>query len=242
MAPVTKPEKRRVGRPRKQEAPLPDREPREHILATAARLFADRGIAEVSMLEIAQQSGLVQSSLYYYFRRKESIVAELLQQINRVPLAYAKQLKKEGDEPDVQLFRLVRFDVRNVCRFPLEITEVHRFSRRDRGAFETYWRERRELTLTLEEIIARGTADGVFRAVDAYLCALTIIAQNESVQNWFWRDPRSKSKDAPEDPNAARYRGDEIAEFVATQTVAGLIAAPSRVEQLKRRAKADAKG
>ena len=76
------------------------------------------------MLEIAQQSGLVQSSLYYYFRRKESIVAELLQQINRVPLAYAKQLRKEGDEPDVQLFRLVRFDVRNVCQFPLEITEV----------------------------------------------------------------------------------------------------------------------
>ena len=242
MAPVTKPEKRRVGRPRKQEAPPPDREPREHILETAARLFADRGIAEVSMLEIAQQSGLVQSSLYYYFRRKESIVAELLQQINRVPLAYAKQLKKEGDEPDVQLFRLVRFDVRNVCRFPLEITEVHRFSRRDRGAFETYWRERRELTLTLEEIVARGTAQGVFREVDAYLCALTIIAQNESVQNWFWRDPRSKSKDAADDPNAACYRGDEIAEFVATQTVAGLIAAPSRVEQLKRRAKADSKG
>jgi TetR/AcrR family transcriptional regulator len=194
------------------------------------------------MLEIAQQSGLVQSSLYYYFRRKESIVAELLQQINRVPLAYAKQLKKEGDDADVQLFRLIRFDVRNVCQFPLEITEVHRFSRRDRGAFDTYWRERRELTLTLEEIVGRGIAQGVFRQVDAYLCSLTIIAQNESVQNWFWRTPRKSGKSAPDDPNAARYRGDEIAEFVATQTVSGLVAAPSRVEQIKRRAKVDEKG
>ncbi|HEX6239337.1 MAG TPA: TetR/AcrR family transcriptional regulator, partial [Polyangiales bacterium] len=178
----------------------------------------------------------------YYFRRKESIVAELLQQINRVPLAYAKQLKKEGDDADVQLFRLIRFDVRNVCQFPLEITEVHRFSRRDRGAFETYWRERRELTLTLEDIVARGIAQGLFRQVDAYLCSLTIIAQNESVQNWFWRTPRKSGKSAPDDPNAARYRGDEIAEFVATQTVSGLVAAPSRVEQIRRRAKADEKG
>lgn len=242
MAAPDKPEKRRVGRPRKHEPELTDREPREHILETAARLFADKGIAEVSMLEIAQQSGLVQSSLYYYFRRKESIVAELLQQINRVPLAYAKQLRKEGDEPDVQLFRLVRFDVRNVCQFPLEITEVHRFSRRDRSAFETYWRERRELTVTLEEIVARGTAQGLFRDVDAYLCALTVIAQNESVQNWFWREPRAKGRAAPEDPSAARYRADEIAEFVATQTIAALVAAPSRVEQIKRRAKREPKG
>jgi TetR/AcrR family transcriptional regulator len=236
MALPNQPEKRRVGRPRKQEATASDREPREHILETAARLFADKGIGEVSMLEIAQQSGLVQSSLYYYFRRKEGIVAELLHQINRVPLAYAKQLKKEGDDPDVQLFRLVRLDVRNVCQFPLEITEVHRFSRRDRSAFETYWRERRELLATIEEIVARGSKEGLFRSVDAYLCALTIIAQDESVQNWFLREPRGKRRSSLEDMNAARYRGEEIAEFVATQTVAGLVAAPSRVEQIKKRA------
>ena len=36
------------------------------------------------MLEIAEQSGLGQSSLYYWYRRKELIVAELLQQVNRL--------------------------------------------------------------------------------------------------------------------------------------------------------------
>src|SRR5690349_24900382 len=109
------PEKRRVGRPRKRESASPDVDPREHILATAARLFSEKGIGEVSMFEIAQESGLVQSSLYYWFKRKELIVAELLQQTNRQPLSYAKQLKQLGELPDVQLYRLVRFDVRNVC-------------------------------------------------------------------------------------------------------------------------------
>lgn len=186
------------------------------------------------MLEIAEQSGLGQSSLYYWYRRKELIVAELLQQVNRLPLAFAKQLEAEGEGPELQLYRLVQFDVRTVCEFPLEVTEVHRFSRRDREAFETYWRERRELTLTLEKLIARGIEGGSFRSVDAYLCALTIIAQDESVQNWFLREPKGKSRGG--DALAARYRAEEIAEFVATQTIASLIAAPSRVDAVKKRA------
>jgi len=103
MATVKSPqEKRRVGRPRKRESAPPDIDPRDHILASAARLFAENGIGEVSMFEIAQESGLVQSSLYYWFRRKELIVAELLQQTNRQPLSYATQLKQLGELPDVQ--------------------------------------------------------------------------------------------------------------------------------------------
>ncbi|MET0339425.1 MAG: TetR/AcrR family transcriptional regulator [Polyangiales bacterium] len=223
------PVKRRVGRPRKRLDAAPDGEPREQILTAAAALFAARGIAEVSMLEIAHESGLGQSSLYYWYRRKEQIVAELLQQVNRLPLAFARQLKDEGDGADVQLYRLVRFDVRTVCDFPLEITEVHRFSRRDKPAFETYWRERRELTAALEGLVRRGIADGLFREVDPGLCALTIIAQDESVQNWYLREPPSRRE-----PRG--HRADEIADFVASQTVGGLMVAPSRLSQLLRRA------
>jgi TetR/AcrR family transcriptional regulator len=229
------PEKRRVGRPRKRASAVAGSEPREQILNAAAGLFAARGIADVSMLEIAEQSGLGQSSLYYWYRRKELIVAELLQQVNRLPLAFARQLEAEGDAPELQLYRLVQFDVRTVCEFPLEITEVHRFSRRDRAAFEIYWRERRELTATLEKLIARGIESGTFRSVDAYLCALTIIAQDESVQNWFLREPKLKSRSVGGDPQAARYRAEEIAEFVATQTISSLIAATTRVDAIKKR-------
>ncbi len=230
------PEKRRVGRPRKRASAAAGGEPREQILNAAAALFAARGIADVSMLEIAEQSGLGQSSLYYWYRRKELIVAELLQQVNRLPLAFARQLEEKGEAPDLQLYRLVQFDVRTVCEFPLEITEVHRFSRRERSAFETYWRERRELTATIEKLIARGIEDGAFRSVDAYLCALTIIAQDESVQNWFLREPKPKLRGMAGDPAAARYRSEEIAEFVATQTISSLIAAPTRVDAVKKRA------
>lgn len=229
-------EKRRVGRPRKRES-SPDVDPRENILATAARLFAEKGIGEVSMFEIAQESGLVQSSLYYWFRRKEWIVAELLQQTNRQPLGYAKQLRQQGELPDVQLYRLVRFDVRNVCMSPLEITEVHQLSSRDVPAFATYWRERQELTATFEALIDCGVQSGVFRQVIPRLSAITILAQNESVQNWHKGYQRGGSKSAYGDAAEERYSCEEIAEFVAGQTLACLLACPTRVEHIRQQAR-----
>ncbi len=196
------------------------------------------------MLEIAQASGLVQSSLYYWFRRKELIVSELLQQINRQPLAYARTLRFEGGTPDIQLYRLVRFDVLNVCKFPLEITEIHRFASRDEAAFATYWHERRELTLTVQRLIEDGMAFGSFRRVNAQLCALTIIAQNESVQNWLPRTPPDPGKPAPAraaktaelPPSVVPYTPEQIADFVATQTLAGLVAAESKLATIRKRA------
>ncbi|WP_437669348.1 TetR/AcrR family transcriptional regulator [Sorangium sp. So ce131] len=226
---------RRMGRPRKAPQPS-DLAPREQILAAAGRLFAERGVVEVSMLEIARAAGLRQSSLYYWFRGKEPIVAEILQQVNRLPLGYVRRIEASGGAADVQLWRFVRFDVQTVCGFPLEITEIHRFSDRDPGAFATYWAERRALTEAVAAIIGRGVGEGTFREVDAYLCALTVLAQDESVQNWYRPSgARGVKPLAGGDPAAAGYRPEQIAELVADQTVGGLLARPSRLAALRRK-------
>ncbi|WP_438003432.1 hypothetical protein WME89_31670 [Sorangium sp. So ce321] len=59
-------------------------------------------------------------------------------------------------------------------------------SERDPAAFATYWAERRALTEAVAAIVGRGVGEGKFRAVDAYLCALTVLAQDESVA---WSSP-----------------------------------------------------
>ncbi|WP_438037624.1 TetR/AcrR family transcriptional regulator [Sorangium sp. So ce128] len=227
---------RRMGRPRK--APQrSDLAPREQILQVAGRLFAERGVAEVSMLEVAQAAGLRQSSLYYWFRRKELIVAEILQQVNRLPLSYARSLEATGETADVQLWRFVRFDVQTVCGFPLEITEIHRFSERDPAAFATYWAERRALTEAVAAMVGRGIGEGRFREVDAYLCALTVLAQDESVQNWCRPEGGARVHPlAASDPAALGYGPEQIAELVADQTVGGLLVRPSRLAALRRKA------
>ena len=51
---------------------------RADILATAARLFRDRGVAATTMRAIAEAAGLEAGSIYYHFASKEQILDEAL--------------------------------------------------------------------------------------------------------------------------------------------------------------------
>lgn len=57
-----------------------DTPPMEHILAVAARLFADKGYDATSMREIAEGAGVTKPTIYYYFQSKEGLLARLLEE------------------------------------------------------------------------------------------------------------------------------------------------------------------
>ncbi|HKY13403.1 MAG TPA: helix-turn-helix domain-containing protein, partial [Microthrixaceae bacterium] len=61
-------------------------DPTDEILATAGRLFAELGVAGTTMSRLASEVGLKQSSLYYYFRNRDEVVAALVSRANVVPL------------------------------------------------------------------------------------------------------------------------------------------------------------
>lgn len=50
---------------------------REHILARAAELFAQRGYSASSMNEVAVACGLSKPTLYHYFRDKDALLVEI---------------------------------------------------------------------------------------------------------------------------------------------------------------------
>ena len=50
------------------------------ILDAAASLFADRGYAGSRMDEIAKACGVSKSMLYHYFKKKEDVLADILQE------------------------------------------------------------------------------------------------------------------------------------------------------------------
>ena len=51
---------------------------REAILEAATRLFAERGYAQTSTQDIADEVGVLKGSLYYYVRSKEELLYQLL--------------------------------------------------------------------------------------------------------------------------------------------------------------------
>ena len=52
---------------------------KEHILATAFKLFIAKTFKEVTMNEIVQATGLSKGAFYYYFKSKEQLFLEVIQ-------------------------------------------------------------------------------------------------------------------------------------------------------------------
>ena len=79
-----------------------------------------------------------------------------------------------------------RGDVEALCALPFDINEIHRIATRDRE------RVRRLLAGAAHDCergwpasSGEGVAAGELRAVDPRLTALTIMANDEGVQNWY---------------------------------------------------------
>jgi TetR/AcrR family transcriptional regulator len=176
--------RRRAGRPRLDRRPVVG-DPTDAILTAASRLFQERGLENTTMSRLAAEVGLKQSSLYYYFPNRDAVVAALVAQANVVPLELVDGIIAGGGSAASSLYRFVRGDVEALCALPFDINEIHRVAMRDREQFAGYWKERGRLERRLASLVERGTRCGELRQVDPRLTALTIMANDEGVQNWF---------------------------------------------------------
>jgi TetR/AcrR family transcriptional regulator len=199
--------RRRIGRPRLDPRPVVG-DPTDEILGAAARLFGELGVNGTTMSRIASEVGLKQSSLYYHFHSRDEVVAALMARANVVPLELIDGVTATDEPVPDQLHRFVKGDVEALCALPFDINEVHRIAARDVDRFADYWSDRRRLERKLSALIRRGIDAGELRSVPPRLTALTIMANDEGVQNWF----RLGTTTTPA----------QIARHLADLTVAGL--------------------
>jgi TetR/AcrR family transcriptional regulator len=199
---------RRTGRPRRHGPPI-DGDPTDQILAAAGRLFGELGVASTTMSRLAAEVGLGQSSLYYYFRSRDEVVAALVARANVVPLELVERITTADASVPARLHRFVRGDVEALCALPFDINEIHRIAARDRERFAGYWKERSQLERRLAALVREGVADGSLRDVDPASTVRLILANDEGTQNWF--------------RVGTRRRAGAIASELADLTVAGLL-------------------
>lgn len=211
-----------AGRPRKT-ARTDDGPVDVEIVGAAARLFARQGVAATSMAEIAQSVGLGVSSLYYYFGNKHEVLERIVEEVNRVPLAIATEVVEFFDDAPRQLHAFIRNDAAALCEFPFDINEVHRLAGDDRTMFATYWADRQQLVDSVEAIVKQGISAGDFQVVDAPLCSLSILANDEAAQNWY-RVPSASGIDRSPD---------EVGTFVADLAVRGLLVDTNRIDEIR---------
>lgn len=225
---------RPLGRPRARQRLDQATAPRDEIIAVAARLFAEKGFAQTTMRDIAYAAGLRQSSLYYYFNRKE-LILEASFTVNSAPLDFIRRL--ERGSAGLRLFRFVRFDTRQLCLSPWDVNEVERLADRYPDLFVSLWRDRQDLHDQVVALIQQGVDDGQFVDSDPSLTALGITSFDEGIQNWF----RSQDQHRPGGASPfvyPSYSVDQVSDFMATTALRLVLRQPDDLNTIQTEASA----
>lgn len=200
-----------AGRPRLSGTPTGS--PRQDIIREATALFVAKGYAETTMTEIARSAGLRQSSLYYWFARKELILQTLLEE-NRSSLALATVLEAQPGPVAPRLYAVLHADVLQLCSAPLDFYEFERVARLQPQNFGAFFDDYAQLHRLIESLVRQGVDAGEFEAVNPADTATAALGLNEGLQRHY-RLPL---------PGVLSYSADDVCRLSADTTLTRLLA------------------
>jgi AcrR family transcriptional regulator len=162
---------------------------RAQIIEIAAELFDRDGFHDTTMQAIADQAGVRKASLYYYFRSKDDILAELHQTLTREIVD--RQRERSG------LAELgPREQLRAMMRDVIGLGETHpgylRIFFESHRALPTAVREavavqRADYRRMVRDVVAAGVVAGEFGDVDPELASLAALSLMNWTYQWFDR-------------------------------------------------------
>jgi len=139
---------------------------RSDILASAAELFARKGVGATTVREIADAVGMLSGSLYHHFESKDAIVAEILTgYLRAIQDRYAAVLAS-GKSPAESLHDLVLTSLEVASEQPgaTTIYQNERAYLRERPRFAAVLAGAADIQRTWLLVIEKGVAEGSFRA------------------------------------------------------------------------------
>lgn len=151
--------KSEVGRPRSGTPQRPDLSPADQILDAAARLFVERGYAATSTRAIADEVGIRQASLYYYFSNKESLLNALLLRTVEPSLTMATRLAGTPGPAAPRLFALIAYDVDQLVRAAHNVGTLYLLPEVRIGQFERFRDERLRLKQVYASLVGSSLTE-----------------------------------------------------------------------------------
>jgi AcrR family transcriptional regulator len=167
--------------PARNAAPLSARAAatRQRILDAALAEFAEKGLAGSRVDEIAARAGANKRMLYAHFGSKEELWMVVLETAYAAKRAEERAVEVEDLPPLEAMARLIAFNLRYTARHPefvalLNQENLHRAAYLSRS--EDVPALYSPLLEALRGVLARGVAEGVFRAgVDPMQLYITIV-------------------------------------------------------------------
>jgi AcrR family transcriptional regulator len=159
---------------------------RSEVVGAAAELFAERGYDGASMNELTAATGLAAGGLYHYIEGKDDLLIAICDELLEPLLERAREIVATEAPPVTQLRELIEAWVAHVV--------AHRHHMlvftQERQAIERQprWRhvrsQRKSFEKVLDDLLARGEADGSMTFADRRLSLLALLGMVNYTPQW----------------------------------------------------------
>jgi TetR/AcrR family transcriptional regulator, cholesterol catabolism regulator len=176
-----------VRKPMEKGARKPRDERWAQILNVAAQVFFEKGYDATSLQDIANRTGILKGSLYYYIETKEDLLGNLLREAQEKGLRSIRPIAGGPGDPIQRLAGMIRCHVDYVCtdraRTAVFLHERQRLSAQRR---KDVLGDEHAYPNLFQQVIVEGQKAGLIQPrLDPHLTALCLIGSLNSLYEWF---------------------------------------------------------
>ena len=161
---------------------------RQHeVVSAAARLFAERGYQATSIGDLTEATGLAAGGLYHYIGSKEQLLFRICDELLEPLLDEARTIVARDAAAAEQLRELLRAWLAHIerHRFHMLVFAQERHVIAHDQRWQKVRRQRKDFVQILDEVLARGEAEGTMAFADRRLLLLALLGMVNYVPQWL---------------------------------------------------------
>jgi AcrR family transcriptional regulator len=169
---------------------------REEVLQAAQKVFYERGYADATIQDVADELGILKGSLYHYIRTKEDLLVDLFEELHiGIEQVVAEVARAPGLDPlerlELYVRRHVLFNLDHLEPIAIYYTDLKRVSpvRRD-GFVDRRRTYERFVTSLICDAQDAGLAD---QSLDPEVVSNCVFATIIWTYRWYRRDGRASA-------------------------------------------------
>ncbi len=160
---------------------------RREVVATAARLFAERGYGETSMGELTEATGLAAGGLYHYIGSKEALLLSICDELLEPLLPRAREIAAGPGSAESRLRQLMHAWLEHIeahLDHMLVFAQERHVLERD-PQWAHLRRRRREFEQILDQVLERGEAEGTMSFADRDMTLRALLGMVNYTPQWL---------------------------------------------------------
>jgi len=159
---------------------------RRKVVDTAAELFAERGYDGTSISDLTNATGLAAGGLYHYIEGKDDLLIAICDELLEPLLARAREIVAAEAPPVEQLRKLVEAWVAHVVahRHHMLVFTQERQAIESQARWRHVRSQRKAFEKILDDVLARGEADGSMTFADRRLSLLALLGMVNYTPQW----------------------------------------------------------